>query len=59
MAEAQRVPTLMLVDDTDDTYVEMPLDHAQGFEIRPGEGLIPAAKRFVAERPGFITQGRL
>lgn len=57
--EAKRTPTLMLVDDSDDTYVEMPLDRTQGFEIHHGEGLVSAAKRFVAERPGFVTQGRL
>jgi hypothetical protein len=55
----KHIPTLMLVDDNDDSYVEMPLSREQGFEIDRGENLVSAAKRFVAERPGFVTQGRL
>ena len=54
-----RTPTLMLVDDKDDTFVEMPLSHDEGFTLAPGESLVVAAKRFVAERPGYVTQGRL
>jgi len=48
-------PTLDLIAE-DGTAVTMYLSREEGFEIKPGESLLDAAKRYVAEHPRRCTQ---